>query len=190
MGDPIFIGVQKSSLMPRSSFLSRRGISDATRTFRLTVSAILPEGDPANALSLSISPTLPLNIFVPMARLQQEIDQPGKINALTGVGTIRRIATIGTSVQNDGRRLGPKIRIPEARKAYISVESKRLILEPAVVEAVEKTAKEMGLRSAKTLSYLANSIAYGKQEIPYSIVAALDPAEAAPLGPFLPEGVI
>ena len=39
------------------------------------------------------------------------------------------------------------------------------------------------------LVYLANTIAAGDKEIPYSVVAALDPSLKPPLGPFLPPGV-
>src|SRR5262249_50065218 len=40
-----------------------------------------------------------------------------------------------------------------------------------------------------TLVYLANSISDGAHEIPYSVVAALEPTLPPPLGPFLPPGV-
>ena len=102
-------------------------------------------------------------------------------------------------------------------RGYLSLESRHLLLEPAVVEAALAAAKESGLRAAPTLVYLANSIsnrsqqpaaalgvalaappplalgmlpglAWLHQEIPYSVVAALNPAESPPLGPFLPPG--
>jgi putative ABC transport system permease protein len=72
---------------------------------------------------------------------------------------------------------------------YLSLESRQMLLESAVAEAAAAAAKESGLIAAPTLVYLANTISDGKQEIPYSIVAALDPALPAPLGPFLPPGV-
>jgi ABC-type antimicrobial peptide transport system permease subunit len=68
---------------------------------------------------------------------------------------------------------------------YLSLESRQLLLEPAVVRAADEAAKETGLRTAPTLVYLANTIAANGHEIPYSIVAALDPAAKPPLGPFL-----
>lgn len=74
------------------------------------------------------------------------------------------------------------------RHDYLSLESRQLLLEPAVATAAEKAAAEAGLRSAPTLVYLANRIAAGGQEIPYSVVAALDPGQSPPLGPFLPPG--
>src|SRR5262249_60168901 len=62
-------------------------------------------------------------------------------------------------------------------------------LEPAPGEAALKAAQDAGLRAAPTLVYLANTIAANGAEIPYAIVAALDPAEKPPLGPVLPPGV-
>jgi ABC-type lipoprotein release transport system permease subunit len=76
-----------------------------------------------------------------------------------------------------------------AQHNYLSLESRQMLLEPAVAEAAAAAAKEVSLRTAPTLVYLANRISDGKEEIPYSIVAALDPAWPSPLGPFLPRGV-
>ena len=72
---------------------------------------------------------------------------------------------------------------------YLSLESKQLLLEPFLADAALQTAKESGLRTAPTLVYLANTLAADDTEIPYSVVAALDPGQAPPLGPFLPDGV-
>jgi ABC-type lipoprotein release transport system permease subunit len=189
VGSSISVVVQKNAAMPRSSFLSRRGVADTTQSIKLTVLAVLPADDPANSFSLSISPTLPINMFIPVARLQREIGQAGRVNAvLVSRQSAQSLqADLGNRLQLDD--WGVKVHVPASRKGYVSVESTRLILEPAVVEAAQKTALEMGLDSAKTYVYLANAIAHGKQEIPYSIVAALDPAKKAPLGPFLPTGV-
>jgi ABC-type antimicrobial peptide transport system permease subunit len=90
---------------------------------------------------------------------------------------------------------------------YLSLESRQMLLEPAVAKAALDAATDAHLRAAPTLVYLANSISAGpkkgtvplsskgqspfsagKQEIPYSVVAALDPTLPAPLGPFLPPG--
>jgi ABC-type lipoprotein release transport system permease subunit len=72
---------------------------------------------------------------------------------------------------------------------YLSLESPRLLLPEPAGDAALAAAKETGLRAAPTLVYLANGISDGKATIPYSLVAALDPAEKPPLGPFLPPGV-
>ncbi len=72
---------------------------------------------------------------------------------------------------------------------YLSLESKQLLLEPFLADAALEAAKESRLRTAPTLVYLANTISAGGREIPYSVVAALDPTLPPPLGPFLPAGV-
>jgi ABC-type lipoprotein release transport system permease subunit len=72
---------------------------------------------------------------------------------------------------------------------YLSLESPQLLLGPGVGDAALAAAKDTGLRAAPTLVYLANAIAIDDKLIPYSVVAALDPAEATPLGPFLPKGL-
>jgi putative ABC transport system permease protein len=82
---------------------------------------------------------------------------------------------------------------------YLSLESRQMLLEPAVAQAALAAAQDTRLRAAPTLVYLANaifaapsSVEDGKaprQEIPYSVIAALDPALPPPLGPFLPPGI-
>ena len=72
---------------------------------------------------------------------------------------------------------------------YISLESRQTLLSQAVEEAALAAAKEAGLDAAPTFVYLADTIAADGQEVPYSIVAALDPKMPPPLGPFLPPGV-
>jgi ABC-type antimicrobial peptide transport system permease subunit len=74
-------------------------------------------------------------------------------------------------------------------RGYLSLESRQMLLEPAVEKAALAAAGERGLLTAPTLVYLANWIDDGKAKIPYSVVAALDPARPSPLGPFLPPGV-
>jgi ABC-type antimicrobial peptide transport system permease subunit len=96
---------------------------------------------------------------------------------------------------------------------YISLESQQMFVEPAVLAAVE----EAKLTAAPTLVYMVNNLAtvpqqaaaasaafgppvglpvaealaayYGPVQVPYSVVAALDPSKPPPLGPFLPAGL-
>ncbi len=74
-------------------------------------------------------------------------------------------------------------------RGYLSLESRQMLLEPAVGDAARQAAGDMRLLAAPTLVYLANSISAGKESIPYSVVAALDPNLPPPLGPFLPPSV-
>ncbi|MBY0521984.1 MAG: FtsX-like permease family protein [Gemmataceae bacterium] len=75
------------------------------------------------------------------------------------------------------------------QRGYLSLESRQMLVEDTVADAALQAAKDTNLRAAPTLVYLANWIKEGNAAAPYSVVAALDPALAAPLGPFLPAGV-
>jgi ABC-type lipoprotein release transport system permease subunit len=76
----------------------------------------------------------------------------------------------------------------ERRRAYLTLESPNLLIDPYLAGRALEAARHTGLRAAPTLVYLANTIAAGGKEIPYSVVAALDPGLSPPLGPFLPPG--
>src|SRR5205823_2235869 len=69
---------------------------------------------------------------------------------------------------------------------YLSLESRQLLLESAVVDAATAAARETRLTVAPTLVYLANDITDGRRSVPYSVVAALDLSMPPPLGPLLP----
>ena len=47
-------------------------------------------------------------------------------------------------------------------RGVITLESRQLVIEPAVERAALDVAKEMGLRAMPTLVYLANSIGHGE----------------------------
>ena len=174
-GTPIRVTVQKASNVPRSSPLAERDAESATKSIALTADHILPAGHPAGEFTLSPGPAPPLNLIVPLRLLQQEIGQPGRVNALLSPPQplqplqdelARRLTLDDWDLQ---------VHVPPTRKAYISVESRRLILEPAAVEAATKAGAEFG-QVAPTFVYLANSIAANGAEIPYSVVAGVDPA--------------
>src|SRR5207245_7200502 len=83
----------------------------------------------------------------------------------------------------------PKVEAYFQRRGYLSLESRQLLLESGISQAALGAAAETRLRAAPTLIYLADSISAGKEKASYAIVAALDPKQKPPLGPFLPPGV-
>jgi hypothetical protein len=125
VGDTVHLGVQRAASMPRSSFLSRRGVSDSTKSFALTVKGILPHDHPANSLNLSISPSLPLNIFVPIGRLQQEVEQSGRINALLAAGQSSQALQSALRERLTLDDWNVKVRVPPTPKGYFPTRSSR-----------------------------------------------------------------
>jgi len=98
-------------------------------------------------------------------------------------------AALAAWADKDGVITRDAVAVHYKQRGYFALESKQMLLDPAVADAALKVAKEMKLTAAPTLVYLANQIAEGDKSIPYSVVAALDPSLPAPLGSFLPAGV-
>lgn len=71
------------------------------------------------------------------------------------------------------------------RRGTIELESESLLLTPPAVQAALAAAKDLNIPATSTLVYLANAISDGVNEIPYSVIAAVDPQLTAPLGPYL-----
>lgn len=69
---------------------------------------------------------------------------------------------------------------------YLTLESQQLLLPPVVARVAFEAAVAGGMRGAGTTVYLCRMQA-DKERIA-GVVAALEPSQAAPLGPFLPAG--
>ena len=146
-GDRVEIDVEQVSNVPRSSLLGRRSADDVTKTLRLTVAAVLPPESPANDFSLVPSPSAAFNVFVPLAVLQEGIGQPGRANAL--LATEGTPGGLNTAFHNllTLDDWGITLQVPPKRKAYVSVESRQLVLDNGTVTAVQEAAKDLGLRT-------------------------------------------
>lgn len=71
-------------------------------------------------------------------------------------------------------------------RPYISLESRQMYLEPAVVKAALQAAGNCHLKPYPTLIYLADTIADKKprgSEVPYAVIAAMQHEELATLAP-------
>jgi ABC-type antimicrobial peptide transport system permease subunit len=212
-GSDLMLGLEKGSRVPRSSLVGKRDADDVTASVRVKVDAVLPPDHPMNEFTVAPNPAPPLNVFVPLDLLQQRLELPGKVNAVLSRST-DDAEGLSDRLRKDlapadwGLRVLPgdkpdsNLRADAlAAKRYVLVESENSILDPATVTAIENAAKSLGLRSERTLAYLANGVYPGTEHIPneakdekaplmaYAIVAAVDPTAPAPLGSFLPPGV-
>ena len=70
-----------------------------------------------------------------------------------------------------------------AESGVLSLETDRIVLEPASSAAATAAARAAGMESSPVLTYLANSIAVGDRSVPYSTVTAIDTAAGPPFGP-------
>jgi ABC-type antimicrobial peptide transport system permease subunit len=162
-GDDILLRIPKPSSIPIESLQGRR--DDAIRTIRLTV------GQVRDLPSFSLRPQQGdvRAVYVPLARLQRELNQPGKVNTI-----LVDHASIDLKQHYTLADVGLRIRTLE-KPGCLSLESDSALIGDAVASA----AGSIGFRIQPILTYLANGIRVGKREIPYSLVTALD-SELAP----------
>jgi ABC-type antimicrobial peptide transport system permease subunit len=183
-GDTVVLRVARPGDVAPETLLGRRDPEAVVGDLIFTVHAILPDDAFGARFNMQPSVEMPRNAFVPLGALQELIKQPDRINAVFAAG--QQDCQVQLHARLDLDDWGLKVRNIHG---YLSLESRQLLLEPFVVAAARTAAEETDLHVAPTLVYLANTISDGQHEIPYSIVAALNPTEAPPLGPFLPEGV-
>jgi len=203
VGERVSVRVPRLGAISVDSPLGRKG--KMARSEVLSVSDIIP-ADGLGGFSLSPNQQQPRNAFVSLEWLDDQLGQrargrttlranailvagpPGAVEPVLDADAIR--AALHPNLADYG------IRIQKTARGYLNVTSERMILDPAAEEAILKAAQQLlpspvsgegpGVR---VLTYLANTIACGKEAIPYSMIAAVDFASGPPFGPMLtPEG--
>ena len=185
--DALLVRVEKPSAVPLSSLHGRR--DDVGRTLRLGIGRVL---DAAELGEFSFRPQqgLARSVFVPLARLQGELEQEGRVNTLLlghdagagagvdGLGAAEdaaRQAAAEAAVRDAAtlEDLGLRVRAIPAHDA-VAVESSAGLLTDETVAAVEQASAGLDLRVEPVLSYLANQIRNGDRVTPYSVITARD----------------
>jgi hypothetical protein len=179
-GGTVLVRVEQPSAVPIESLHGRK--DDAGRTLRLQVSAIL---DRSQLGEFSIVPQQGevRAVFVPLVRLQKDLEQPGRVNAmLVAQGSA---AGNGDALHDALKRrarvedIGLKVRTLEAQRA-IAVEADAGLLDRPRASAVTQAAEDARGEPRPVLTYLANAMRSGGREVPYSLVTAMDLSAVAP----------
>jgi ABC-type lipoprotein release transport system permease subunit len=155
-GDDILLRVPKPSPIPLESLHGRR--DDAIRTIRLTVGQI------GHEFSLRPQQGDVRAIYLPLARLQRDLNLPGKVNTL-----LLPHAPIDLKQHYTLADVGLRVRTLD-NPACLSLEADSALISDSVAAA----AQSLGYRTQPILTYLANAIRIHQHEIPYSLVTALD----------------
>lgn len=178
-GDELLLRIDTADWIPRESLYGRR--EEAARTTRLTCEAVL---SPLELGGFALQPAQGgvLTVFIPLARLQRDLEQPGRVNTvlLGPAGRTAGLAAVreGLTRSLELRDVGVSVRaLPGGRSA--AVESERILLPEPVARAAFDAAAETGFAASGVFSYLANTIRANGREIPYSVVAAGDLGEGA-----------
>jgi ABC-type antimicrobial peptide transport system permease subunit len=160
-GDSILLRIEKPSAIPRESLQGRK--EDSGRTLRLTASTEAPE------FALQPSQGDVSAIYVSMGRLQRDLTQAARVNALL---LPSRDYPMDRVTLDD---LGIKIRAPPEA---LSVETASGVMSDALVATVKQAA---GASAEPVFSYVANAIRIGDREVPYSIATGVGSEEGISL---------
>ena len=164
--DAILVRVETPSAIPLESLHGRK--EDIGRTMRLTMRGGAP------GFSLRPQQGDVRAVFVPLRRVQRELNLKGVNTILVAGGPETERILKSRFTLSD---LGIHLRQPEGT-GVMALETDSALIGDELRAVATSTARSMNLRPAGVLAYLANTIRTGAREIPYSVVAAVDPALA------------
>lgn len=166
-GDSILLRVEKPSAIPLESVHGRK--EDVGRTIRFTAREALPSSS-LGEFSIRPQQGSVRVVFVPLKRLQADLEQNGKVNTLLVSGAFSPETLKERFALED---LGIRIRVLPGPRC-LSFETGGALISDALSEAAMTTAKALNMRTSSIFTYLANTIRLGEREIPYSLVTAKD----------------
>jgi ABC-type lipoprotein release transport system permease subunit len=180
-GNTVLVRVQRPSAIPLESLHGRK--EDVGRTLRLQVAAVLPASE-LGEFSLQPQQGNVRAVFVPLARLQQEIELPGRVNVMLFSGQARQVRQVGERLRPTSalealirkhaalEDIGLTLRTLDAQ-GVLSLESQGSLIDAPREEAAMAAAEAIGERRP-VLTYLVNDIRIGDRAIPYSLVTAIE----------------
>lgn len=180
-GDTVVLRMSRPGLFSRDAPLS--GEDDAMVTLRGTARLVADES--FGRFSLEPSQLTPGSIFVPLPRLQEQVEFPGRANFLLfPAGVFVDASQIQASMTLEDYGVSV-VEVPLAES--VELRSERIFLDPHLVEVVRAWRPE----AEPVVTYLATTIAANGRETPYSMVTAVDHAAADFLSEDLPaDGIV
>jgi putative ABC transport system permease protein len=188
-GDGLLLRVETPQAIPKEWLYGRR--DTAGRTLRLNCGEILPESR-LGEFALRPNQGNIFSIFVPLKKLQKDLSQPSRVNAILLAGLAAGGSVSGPNAGDSPSISGSELirgelknhctlsdlglslrRLPSG--TGFSLESDRIILDDSVAGQALDTASSIGANHAPIYTYLANSIRANGREIPYSVLTAADP---------------
>jgi ABC-type lipoprotein release transport system permease subunit len=165
-GTTILVRVQRPTDVPLESLHGRK--DDVGRTLRLTVRAVVPRAS-LGEFSLEPQQGEVRAVFVPLRRLQEELEVAGRVNTvLVGSDPTERVRSFATLDD-----LGFDVRaLPD--RGVLVVGSRSGLLDDQQAAAARAASATTGLRATPVFTYLVNTLRAGSREIPYSLITATD----------------
>jgi ABC-type antimicrobial peptide transport system permease subunit len=209
VGDSVSLVIEIPASIPRDSLLGDR--DETVTELVLTVSAIAADASTPGRFGLNPSQQLPLNAFVPLDRLQEQLGlsevkptrrnpvaKPARVNALFLSSNSGRALDAAEAEAATDRLdallqltdLGLKVTLHE--RQYLSLESDQMILERSIAAAAIDVAEDAVYETSPVLVYLLNRLGTPLAEAEpteqgysmYSVAAGVPFDELPPFGPF------
>jgi putative ABC transport system permease protein len=207
-GSTVLVRLERPSAIPIESLHGQK--EDPGRTLRLTVRSVL---DRSQLGEFSIRPQQGdvRTVFVPLKRLQQDLEQPSKVNALLvsdrpgAGGSLPRQSPAGATAGQLGGAIKHHATLADYGLSVRTIDSQHVVALEAAAGLLDRrrasaaTEAAAGVRVAArpVLTYLANALRSGERQVPYSLVTAMDlssvaslPVAAGASGPGTPPIVI
>jgi len=169
-GDEVKLRIEKPGMMPREVPLTPD--SDLSILFRPTVKAVADTSQ-FGRFGLQANQVAPLNVFVPLKWLQENMDHAGHANILllAGDNTSLTVERADAAIKKRWRLAdtGLEIRRLDRQKTY-EVRSNRIFIDHSISDAALDGATGI-------LTYFVNELRLGDKATPYSTVAAMAPAD-------------
>lgn len=179
-GDAIVLRLEKPSDIPAESLQGRK--DDTGRTMRFTAGKILSAAG-IGEFSLRPQQGSVLALFVPLKRLQKDLEQEGKVNAIllsakpavngVNAGQTEKMLRDTSSLADLGIRL--RTIEPSAGHPQLVLEKESNLIDDPLAKLVSDAAHDSGHGTLPVFSYVVNTIRAGQREVPYSLVTATGP---------------
>ena len=171
-GDVLLARLQRPSDIPLESLFAQK--EDVGRTSRFTVDGVLPR-ERLGEFALQPQQGAIRALFVPLRRLQRDLDVVGRVNAAVfpsphDPGRLQAALREAATLEDLGVKVGTSGSGPDER---VIVESATGMLSPSLERATLEAGQALNLTAVPVFSYLANSIRVGEREVPYSLVTGI-----------------
>ena len=184
-GGTVLVRLERPSAIPIESLHGRK--EDVGRTIRLTVRSVL---DRAALGEFSLRPQQGdvRAVFVPLRRLQQDLEITEKANAMLvsdqPAPQVDDAEAFLAALIKKAARLedyGLTLRALDPERG-LALEADAGVIDASRSAAAERAAKLAGLGAHPVFTYLANTIRSGTKEVPYSLVSATSITPIVPAG--------
>lgn len=179
VGDEVLLRIERVTTMPRDVPL----VSDRDRTIaiRLRVQAVADESA-FSRFNLQANQTAPLNVFVPLAWLAEEIEQEGRANMLLAADQESGVTAddLNAAIEKIWQPADAGLELERLEQQNVlELRSRRIFLDDSLIAEALKA----GPGAAGVLTYFVNEIRLGERATPYSTVAAIGHGAAGDLIP-------